>query len=152
MHNPMIETTPQQRLARNRQAMLAQMRGRSDGNTPDDSAPESAALDEAVEQATGTWGLLRRAAQAWWQSHPARFVAHMAEPALNDYARAEPLKLVGIAAGVGAAAMVLKPWRLMSLGAVLAVALRPVDLSSLVLALVSQRSDSPAQPGNSRNG
>lgn len=141
----MIESTPQQRLARNRQAMLAQMRGRGDTTPPEGSAPESSAFNEAVEQATGTWGLLRRAARAWWQSHPARFVAHMAEPALNDYARAEPLKLVGIAAGVGAAAIVLKPWRLMSLGAVLAVALRPVDLSSLVLALVSQPKAGPAK-------
>jgi hypothetical protein len=140
--------TLQQRLARNRQAMLAQMRGRNDTEAQDAAGSEDPEHTEAVERATGTWGLLQRAARAWWQSHPARFVAHMAEPALNDFARAEPLKLVGIAAGVGAAAIVLKPWRLMSLGAVLAVALRPVDLSSLVLALVSQKGTSPAKAKN----
>ena len=140
--------TPQLRLAQNRQRMLAQMRGEDE--PPSNISLASATDAEAGQQQGNTaWELVKRAAQAWWESHPARFVAQMAEPALHDYAREQPLKLVGLAAGAGAVAVVLKPWRLVSLGALLAVALRPVDMSSLVLALVSQRGN-PQKRG--RNG
>ncbi len=46
---------------------------------------------------------------------------HILQPVVADYARSNPLKTLGIAAGVGAAIVILKPWRLITLGSLLAV-------------------------------
>ncbi len=43
------------------------------------------------------------------------------KPLLQTYSKSNPVKTLGIAAGVGAAIVVLKPWRLITLGSVLAV-------------------------------
>jgi hypothetical protein len=43
------------------------------------------------------------------------------QPVIADYAKSNPLKTLGIAAGVGAAIVVLKPWRLITLGSMLMV-------------------------------
>jgi ElaB/YqjD/DUF883 family membrane-anchored ribosome-binding protein len=43
------------------------------------------------------------------------------KPVVARYAKANPMKTLGIAAGVGAAIVVLKPWRLISIGSLLAV-------------------------------
>ena len=46
---------------------------------------------------------------------------HVLQPVVASYAKSNPLKTLGIAAGVGAAVVILKPWRLMTLGSLLAV-------------------------------
>ena len=46
---------------------------------------------------------------------------HILQPVVASYAKTNPLKTLGIAAGVGAAVVILKPWRLMTLGSLLAV-------------------------------
>jgi hypothetical protein len=46
---------------------------------------------------------------------------HILQPVVASYAKSNPLKTLGIAAGVGAAVVIVKPWRLMSLGSLLAV-------------------------------
>lgn len=46
---------------------------------------------------------------------------HILQPVVASYAKSNPLKTLGIAAGVGAAVVILKPWRLMTLGSLLAV-------------------------------
>lgn len=46
---------------------------------------------------------------------------HIMQPVVASYAKSNPLKTLGIAAGVGAAVVILKPWRLMTLGSLLAV-------------------------------
>ena len=46
---------------------------------------------------------------------------HILQPVVASYAKSNPLKTFGIAAGVGAAVVILKPWRLMTLGSLLAV-------------------------------
>ena len=136
--------TPQQRLARNRQQILAEMRGES----------RSEGERQATGQASGshgTWAVLRHTLRAWWRAHPARLlgrqVARATEPSLQALAREQPLRLVALAAGAGAAAAVLRPWRLVSLGALAAVLLRPVDLPSLLGALLA-----PDTPGNPAQG
>ena len=57
-------------------------------------------------------------------------------PALADLDR--PLHLVGLAAAAGAAAVWLKPWRLISVGAVLAATLKSQDMSRLMVSLLAQ--------------
>ena len=43
------------------------------------------------------------------------------KPVVASYAKSDPIKTFGIAAGVGAAIIVFKPWRLISIGGLLAV-------------------------------
>lgn len=62
----------------------------------------------------------------------------MAQPVLARYAREKPLQLIGIAVAVGAAAVVVKPWRLISVGAVLAATLKSQDMTRLVMSLMAQ--------------
>ncbi len=46
---------------------------------------------------------------------------HIMQPVVASYAKTHPVRTLGIAAGVGAALVVLKPWRLITLGSLLAV-------------------------------
>jgi hypothetical protein len=41
---------------------------------------------------------------------------HILQPVVASYAKSNPMKTLGIAAGVGAAMVVFKPWRLITLG------------------------------------
>jgi ElaB/YqjD/DUF883 family membrane-anchored ribosome-binding protein len=43
------------------------------------------------------------------------------QPVVTGYAKSNPFKTLGIAAGIGAAVVVLKPWRLITLGSLIAV-------------------------------
>jgi hypothetical protein len=43
------------------------------------------------------------------------------KPVVAGYAKSDPVKTLGIAAGIGAAIVVLKPWRLITIGSLLAV-------------------------------
>ena len=43
------------------------------------------------------------------------------KPVVASYAKSAPIKTLGIAAGLGAAIIVFKPWRLISIGGLLAV-------------------------------
>lgn len=48
-------------------------------------------------------------------------IFHIFQPVVTDYAKSNPMKILGIAAGLGAAIVVLKPWRLITIGSLLAV-------------------------------
>jgi ElaB/YqjD/DUF883 family membrane-anchored ribosome-binding protein len=43
------------------------------------------------------------------------------QPVVTGYAKTNPMKTLGIAAGIGAAIVVLKPWRLITIGSLIAV-------------------------------
>jgi hypothetical protein len=43
------------------------------------------------------------------------------KPVVAGYAKSDPLKTLGIAASLGAVIVVLKPWRLITIGSLLAV-------------------------------
>ena len=86
-----------------------------------------------------------RVLRTWWSRHPANATARIAQPLIENYAREKPLQLVGIAAGLGAAAVIVKPWRLISVGALLAATLRSSDFSSLLVSLLSQDARQPRE-------
>jgi hypothetical protein len=46
---------------------------------------------------------------------------HILQPVVASYAKSNPMKTLGIAAGMGAAMVVLKPWRLITLESLLAL-------------------------------
>lgn len=111
--------------------------------------------DETEDQSAssgplGTWGVLKHAIQAWWHHHPVSVAYDLARPAIGHYAQDKPFKLLGIAAGVGAAAVLFRPWRLVSLGGVLLATLKSSELSGALHALLSTSRQEPANPDSKR--
>jgi len=79
----------------------------------------------------------KRAAVAWWRSHPARLGLELATPVLSDYATRKPAQFLGIAAAVGAIVMVTRPWRLISMTGLIVTLLKSSQLSSVVMSAMS---------------
>jgi hypothetical protein len=73
----------------------------------------------------------------WWHRHPASVAAELARPLLSDYAKAHPFKLLGVSAAVGAAVMVLRPWRMVSAGTVAVAALKSAGLTNTLASMLS---------------
>ncbi|WP_309679604.1 hypothetical protein [Polaromonas sp.] len=140
----MDSLTPQERLAISRKAIVRHM-GRHDQDDRDERAERVVdhrygdfdAAERSRQDPNGSWGMVRHATQAWWRHHPAGVAFDLAKPVLGRYAREQPFKLLGMAAGIGAAAVVLRPWRLISLGGLLLATLKSSQLSSLVLSMLS---------------
>ncbi|MDP9899813.1 glycine zipper domain-containing protein [Variovorax ginsengisoli] len=152
--------TPQQRLAISRRALVRQLRGDSGdahANEYDayDAGPgEDPAHGGALDRPDSNGGanlpwlsVARRVGERWWRRHPANAAAQLAKPLLQRYARERPFKVVGIAAGVGALLVVVKPWRLLSITAIAAAVLKTSDVADLVTTLMhnnnSPRKDPP---------
>jgi hypothetical protein len=129
--------TPQQRLANSRQAIVRHM-----GHTP---AAEEEGFDELpaeegefpIDTSAGTWNLAKQVGRAWWRGHPAHLAVDLATPVLQTYAEKNPLQLLGISAGIGAAAVVLRPWRLMSFTGLLVAALKSPEIANVARSLLS---------------
>jgi hypothetical protein len=74
--------------------------------------------------------------ERWWRRHPANAVSQLARPMLQRYARKQPVKLVAMAAGTGALLVVIKPWRLLSVTAIVASVLKTSDVADMVTTLM----------------
>jgi hypothetical protein len=140
------ELTPQERLALSRKALVRHMvRHRQ---THEDDIPFDINDELSGDPAApgGTLNLLKYAARAWWRQHPASMVTELARPLLDDYAKVHPFKLLGISAGVGAALVVIRPWRMVSMG-VLLTGLKSSGLAHLLASLPrNTRPDSTDTP------
>lgn len=124
--------TAKQRLAISRNAISRHMsRGRVHRDEDD---IDDAGNDPTLAQ-RGTWGKLKFLARSWWRNHPANYAVQIARPSIDDYAAKEPFKLVGLAAAVGAAAMVIKPWKILPLTALLLAPLKSSGFTSTAVAL-----------------
>lgn len=143
------QLTPQQRLSISRRALISQLQG-------DGERPHSHWLDQAPDEsprrvdgahgsswATVTGHLVRR----WWRRHPANAAGQLALPVLERYAREQPAKLVAGAAATGALVVLVRPWRLLSMTAILAMVLKTSDVADLVTTLMKKtanpRKDAP---------
>lgn len=132
-----MSPNPQQRLASSRKAMVRHM---TRDSHPDQSSDPREFSDmnaggDSKSSFSGTWSILKHAVSVWWHHHPLSMAADLAEPVLGKYAREKPLAVLVIAAGAGAAAVVLKPWRLVSLGAMLIAALKSSEFSGALLSM-----------------
>ena len=117
----------------------------------DDPEQASGAYRESGAKPDGTWGILKQALGTWWHHHPAHMALDVAKPMLGSYAKTHPARLLGLAAGIGALAVVIKPWRLVSMGGLLIAAIKSSDLSSTLLSMLCTPAKSdPAsdQPDN----
>jgi hypothetical protein len=141
--------TPQQRLAVSRRALFNQIDFVAEGDAVESqhetknnesprSRPAPASRKRGMMDGIPWVQVGRSFAERWWRRHPANAMTRLAHPVLQRYARKQPVKLIGIAAGVGAALYLVKPWRLLSLTAILAGVLKTSDIADMVTTLMAQ--------------
>lgn len=137
--------SPQIRLAASRKALIRQM-ARTDGHPEDNSLDSMHESNQALGDVDtdsphiSTWQVLTQAAAAWWQHHPAQMAIDIGRPFLNSYARNTPFQLLGIAAVVGAASVLVKPWRLISVTGLAVAAFKSTRLPATMLSLLQRTS------------
>lgn len=158
-----VDPTPQQRLEDSRQVIVNYMRRDSgdDHNDGDDgydggggvtatAAGTAQGLAGGGSSGSGpvgnaVWKTLKRATLAWWRHHPAHMAMDVAvgvaKPVLDKYATEKPLQLLGAAAAVGAATVLVRPWRLMSITGLLLATLKSSGLSAALLSLIAPQLD-----------
>ncbi|WP_399678943.1 hypothetical protein [Xenophilus sp.] len=78
-------------------------------------------------------------ARRWWRRHPVHAAAQLARPVLGHYARTRPTQLMLGSAALGSALVLLRPWRLLSAGAVLALVRQSSDVADVVNTLLDPR-------------
>jgi len=139
--------TPQQRLALSRRALVAQLKGdRPEADQVDLYAfPVPAARPAAFDRFAWS-SVARGVVRRWWRRHPANAVGQVARPLLERYAREEPAKLVGAAAAAGALVVLVKPWRLLSITAVLAAVVKTSDVADMVTTLMQKNANPRKDP------
>lgn len=137
------------RLARSRLAIIAQVQRRGRGGREDDLVREQHAqarrergepdwtFPQEREGIAGWLGGLKRALNAWWRHHPAHMGVELATPMLSDYAHRRPVQYLAMAAAVGAVVVVVRPWRLITVGGLLAALLKSSQVSSLIMSALS---------------
>jgi hypothetical protein len=136
--SPLTDPTPQERLASSRKAIVRHMsREKLDHEENPGNAEARPENDPARFLERGTWSILKHALGSWWRHHPVSVAVDIARPVVGRYAEEKPLQLLGIAAAAGAAAVVLRPWRLVSLGGLLVAALKSSELSGTLLSMLS---------------
>lgn len=131
------------RLARTRLAIIAQVQrrerrpGREPVRDPQAGSPPGDPETEYEDSGEGVFGHFRRALGTWWRHHPAHMGVELATPLLAAYARRKPLQFLGIAAAVGAAVVVLRPWRLISATGIAVALVKSSQLSGLIMSALS---------------
>lgn len=125
----------QQRLAASRQAIVRDMHRKgaeADTPVPGDADANTHISETGMDTSSSSWDLVQQVARSWWQSHPAHLALDVARPMMQNYAQDQPVKLLGIAAATGAAFVVLRPWRLVSLTGVALTLLKSTQVSGVV--------------------
>lgn len=137
------DLTPQERLAITRKAILRHMnrlRPQELGHDVDHDDEDDDELNQhpTIDRPSqGKFSLAKHALEVWWHRQPASMAVELSRPLLNEYARAHPFKLLGISAGVGAALIVLRSWRIISAGALLGAALKSSGLPSALISMLA---------------
>jgi hypothetical protein len=135
------ELTPQERLAISRKAIVRHMnRHHRDFEERFDSDMNAVAGITSADMASSehsVLGRIRYAARMWWHRHPASAAVELARPLLNAYARAHPFNLLGISVATGAALVVVRPWRMISVSALVVSAVKSSGLSNTLFTMLS---------------
>ncbi len=142
-----------EKLAASRRAIVEYIQRRErrrDGGEEQAAADEGDQGDESQPRERGWLGGLTHAARTWWRHHPAHMALEVATPLLASYTREKPVQVLGIAAAAGAALVILRPWRLLSLTTVLLAVVKSSQLSGVLMSAMaaadgwqSQRSSPP---------
>lgn len=139
------------RLARSRLAIIEQVHSRDKGAVRREEArrerarqraagePETAleAFEQRGEGISGWLEGVKHAAGTWWRHHPAHMGVELVTPLLSTYARKHPVPFLGIAAALGAVTVVVRPWRVITVGGLLAALLKSSQVSGLLISALS---------------
>lgn len=131
MMNDNTTLSPRERLDNSRQAIVRQM-GHDTATTV-----EHGGSDTEIDASASTWSLVKQTATSWWHGHPASLALDFAQPRMQRFAQEQPLKLLAIAAGIGAATVFLRPWRLISLTGLVFAALKSSEVAGLASSLLA---------------
>ena len=85
------------------------------------------------------WNLIRLGFNSWWRHHPANIAIAITTPLLHRYAEKKPLQLLIISASAGIAIVILKPWRLVSIGGLALATLKSSEFSNFVASLLKSK-------------
>lgn len=130
--------TPQERLALTRKALVKHM-NRNYRHHEQEMGYETGEAESARSARPGPFTALKQAVGEWWYRQPASSALELARPLLGDYARVHPFKLLSVAAAVGAATALVRPWRRMSVGGLLLTAVKSSGLAGVLLSLLTRR-------------
>jgi hypothetical protein len=139
--------TPQQRLANSRNAIVRHMHHSDRDDRQQDTPPQDdeRAGGKRHRASEGKWRGLKRAARSWWYHHPANVALDVAKPLFGKYTRQHPIRVLGIATAAGAAVVLLRPWRLVSMGSLALAAMKSSDITGLVLSVLTPSPDTSEQ-------
>lgn len=133
-----------QKLAKSRQAILEHVARRQRRHDPrEETAAGFAEMGDYPDDGplpdpgAGWFGHLSHAVRTWWRYHPAHMAVDLATPLMRGYARRKPVQMLAIAAGLGAALTLARPWRLISVTTLLVALLKSSQLSHLFMAAMS---------------
>ena len=136
--------TPQERLAASRMALVRHMTRDDTPMARSDDPYEIADESGLTSNTSSFWpSALARAVRTWWRHHPVSMAVDVAKPVVGRYAKGHPFKLLGVAAAVGAAIVVIRPWRLLSVGGIFLAAVKSAAVPSVLMSLFS-----PSDPPN----
>jgi hypothetical protein len=137
--------TARERLALSRKAIVSYMTQDERPAAEQDRAAHELKNGRASHGTNSAWQNIKHAIRLWWQHHPAQLAVGVAKPVLDTYAREKPLQLLGIAAGAGAAVVLVRPWRLVSMTGLLLATIKSTEFSGLLLSLLSTKPE-PTTP------
>lgn len=138
--------SPKERLALSRAALLAAMGYRSTGAP---SGPQlvriakarsrsAAHADDPASEGLGSFAgkveakVERSVLGRWWRRSHLSTAVELGTPFLQEYAARHPAKLMAGAAGVGSLVVLVKPWRLLSVGMVVGLLVRSTNLAGIL--------------------
>ena len=139
-----VVPTPQERLAASRKAIVRHMTRDEKTLASSDEPYEIGDESRLTSNTSSFWpSALARAVRTWWRHHPVSMAVDVAKPVVGRYAKGHPFTLLGVAALAGAAIVVTRPWRLLSVGGILLAAVKSAAVPSVLMSLFS-----PPDPPN----
>lgn len=133
--------TPADKLARSRLAIVEYLQRRED-RREGRSQRQEPTVDPDAGDADGSSSFswfsgMTQTAKAWWRHHPAQLVLELVRPSLQTHMRRKPFQVLGVAAGVGAALVLTRAWRVISLTTLLVAVVKTSQLSGAVMSALS---------------
>ena len=136
--------SPQERLAASRKAIVRHMTRDEKSIARSDERYEIGDESGPTSIKSGFWpSALARAVRTWWRHHPVSMAVDVVKPVVGRYAKGHPFKVLGVAAAAGAAIVLIRPWRLFSVGGILLAAVKSAAVPSVLMSLFS-----PSDPPN----
>lgn len=132
------EFSPQDRLAITRNAIVRHMNRGHELDSNGEYSNSTIGDHRSHSGFMNAWNNVMHALLIWWQRHPASAVVELTSPLMRDYAGSHPFKLLGVSALIGSAVVMVKPWRMMSVGNWMIAAVKSSGLTSAIMSLLTR--------------